>query len=99
MLFSSRTTLGNDDIPLLNSTPVPSGEGAQRVMDTINVLHQSLGLVVIPNPHGHGNRHALMKLLGQNISDFVRLYQKADNHTIFLQQLLDAASAQVTCSI
>ena len=44
-----------------------------------------------PNPHGH----ALVKLLGQFFSDLVRLYQKADNSTIVLQQLLDDANTNL----
>jgi hypothetical protein len=68
ILHPNPTTFGNDDIPSLNSTTVPNDEGAQRLIDTINVLHQSLDLVVSPNPHGH----ALVRLLGQNVSDLVR---------------------------
>ena len=77
------TTSGNDAFPSPGpiSTPVTHDEGAQRIIDTITVLHQSLDLVVSPNPHGH----ALVKLLGQHFSDLVRLYQKADNRTIVLQ--------------
>ena len=56
---STPTTSGNDDFPSPISTPVTHDEGAQRIIDTITVLHQSLDLVVSPNPHGH----ALVKLL------------------------------------
>ena len=88
---STPTTSSNDDFPSPISTPVTHDEGAQRIIDTITVLHQSLDLVVSPNPHGH----ALVKLLGQNFSDLVRLYQKADNRTIVLQQQLDDSNAKL----
>jgi hypothetical protein len=92
---STPTTSGNDDFPSPISTPVTHDEGAQRIIDTITVLHQSLDLVVRPNPHGH----ALVKLLGQNFSDLVCLYQKADNRTIVLQQQLDDANTKLNAEI
>ena len=78
-------------LPSPISTPVTHDEGAQRIIDTITVLHQSLDLVVSPNPHGH----ALVKLLGQNFSDLVRLYQTTDNRKIVLQQQLDDANTKL----
>jgi hypothetical protein len=39
--------------------------------------------------------HALVKLLGQNISDCVRLYQEAHNRNIVLQQQLDDSNAKL----
>jgi hypothetical protein len=82
---STPTTSGNDDFPLPISAPVTHDEGAQRIIDTIAVLHQSLDLVVSPNPHGH----ALVKLLDQDFSYLVGLHQKSDNCAIVLRQQLD----------
>jgi len=90
-IISTPTTSGNDVIPSPISPLITPDESAQRIIDTINVLHQSLDLVVSPNPHGH----ALVKLLGQNISDCVRLYQDAHNRNIVLQQQLDDANAKL----
>ncbi len=51
---STHTTSENDAFPSPISTPVTHDEGAQRIIDTITVLHQSLDRVVSPNPHRHG---------------------------------------------
>jgi hypothetical protein len=78
---STLTTSVNDVIPSIISTPITQDDGAQPIIDTIHVLLHSLGRLVSPS------EHALVKLLGQNISDCVRLYQEAHNHNIVLQQL------------
>ena len=88
-IISIPTTSGNDVFPSPISTPVIQDEGAQRIIDTIHVLHQSLGHLVSPNDH------ALVKLLGQNISDFVRLHQEARARNILLQQQLDDSNAKL----
>ncbi len=41
------------------------------------------------------NDHALVKLLGQNISDWFRLYQEAHSWNIVLQQQLDDSNAKL----
>jgi hypothetical protein len=41
------------------------------------------------------NDHALVKKLGQNISDCVRLYQEAHDRNIVLQQQLDDSNANL----
>ena len=86
---STPTTSGNDAFPSPISTPVTHDEGAQRIIDTITVLHHSLARLV------SSNDHALMKLLGQNISDFVRLYQDTRARNIVLQQQLDDSNAKL----
>jgi hypothetical protein len=43
------------------------------------------------SPHDH----ALVKLLGQNISDCVRLYQETHNSNFVLQQQLDDLNAKL----
>ncbi len=84
---STATTFGNDVIPSPISTPIIQDDGAQRIIDTIHVLLHPLGRLVCPS------EHALVYLLGQNISDCVRLYQEAHNRNIvLLQQQLDSIS-------
>jgi hypothetical protein len=89
--LASPKIFGNDDIPSPIYPTITPDDGAQRLIDTINVLLQSLDLVVSPNPHGH----ALVKLVGRNISDFVQMYQNAEKSTIVLQQQLDDANAKL----
>ena len=86
---STPTTSGHDVLPSPISTPNTQDEGAQRIIDTIHVLLHSLGRLVNPS------EHALVKLLGQNISDCVRLYQEAHNRNIVLQQQLDDSNTKL----
>ncbi len=86
---STPMTSGRDDFPSPISTPVIPDEGAQRIIDTINVLHHSLARLVTSNDH------ALMKLMGQNISDLLSLYQNTCDRNIVLQQQLDDSNAKL----
>jgi hypothetical protein len=86
---STPTTSGNDVFPSPLSPPITQDEGAERIIDTIHALLHSLGRLVSPNDH------ALVKLLGQNISDCVDLYQEAHNRNIMLQQQLDDSNAKL----
>jgi hypothetical protein len=89
-IMSTSTTSGNDDFPSPLSTPIIQDEVAQRIIDTIHVLLHSLGRLVNPP-----NDHALVKLLGQNTSDCLRLYQEVLTRNIVLQQQLDGSNAKL----
>jgi hypothetical protein len=86
---STPTSSGNDVIPSPISTPIAQDEGAQRFIDTVHVLLHLLGRRVNPNDH------ALVQLLGQNISYCVCLYQEAHDRNIVLQQQLDGSNAKL----